>query len=372
MRTLGWPRTLAVTALVAVACSSGHPAATGPAAASGARLQSPCPAVQPVPQFPAATPSNRNLVLGRLRGSDRLVVRDITDITHPTSVLLSTDGSNPQFATSTDVSFVQGSTFLRMPSTGSPITVAAPCHGLYATSFAWSADGSAAAYVTNGESQGQLRLVRDGQDHAISSMPTLVPTHGCVYRVCADRADIRLLFSPNGAYISFVQNLGGPSLHVWSSDGKVFQTIDSESATMSVWSGSTLYFRDDAGVQMWRDGAQSLLLAGVAWIRPKASPAGGQIVYATRDGSSVAHVDVLDTSTGKPREIAKWRSEPVFLNSHLIWYQEERPCVPADLPPCGASVTTTETGTTYIYDLQDSTETESRIAFVADIWPHPA
>jgi hypothetical protein len=203
-------------------------------------------------------------------------------------------------------------------------------------------------------------------------MPLLVPTHGCPYRDCADQADIRLLIAPNGAYVSFVQNYRGPALHIWSPDGKQLKSIDTENATMSVWSGNTLYFRDDSGVEIWRNGAQSLLLAGVAWIRPKASPAGGQIVYATRDGSGAAHVAVLDTFSGKTREIAKWRSEPAFLSSHLIWYQEERPCVPADLPPCGGNVKTIETGTTYIYDLQDGTETESRITAVYDVWPHPA
>jgi hypothetical protein len=132
-----------------------------------------------------------------------------------------------------------------------------------------------------------------------------------------------------------------------------------------------LLFRDNQGIHVWRDGAQSLLLPGVAWIRPKASPAGGQVVYAAKDQTGKPNVFILDTSSGSVRMVAKVRSEPAFLNSHLIWYKEERPCAAGDVYPCGA-VATVETGKTYIYDLQDNTETESVIAAVWDVWPHGA
>lgn len=138
---------------------------------------------------------------------------------------------------------------------------------------------------------------------------------------------------------------------------------------MSVWSGSTFYFRDTKGVEMWRSGAESLLLPEVRWIRPRASPAGGQIVYETRDAAGTAHVHLLDTASGKVRDLANARSEPAFLNSHLIWYREERLCTPSD--KCVVGPTTT-TGRTFIYDLADGTETESKIASVSDSWPHPA
>ncbi len=307
------------------------------------------------------------------------MVRDITDVTHPSSLAISMYGNNPQFASATDISFVQGPTFMRLPVSGSPATVAEPCHGgLFKDKFAWSADGAAATYISRGsdDSASFLHVVGSGQDRVVDSIANLPWTQGCPYTNCGEQFDTRLLFSPNGHYISLVQNLGGPSLRVWSSDGKVVASLDTEAAGMSVWSGSGLFFRDGSGVEVWRGGTQSLLLPSLAWIRPMASPAGGQIVYATQDGSGVAHVGVLDTTTGnsagKTREIAKSRVEPVFLNSHLIWYREERPCVPADPPPCGGSVTTIETGTTYIYDLQDNTETESRITAVFDVWPHPA
>jgi hypothetical protein len=44
-------------------------------------------------------------------------------------------------------------------------------------------------------------------------------------------------------------------------------------------------------------------------------------------------------------------------------------CTSSDQCPVAPTILT---GTTYIYDLQDSTETESRITAVYDIWPHPA
>lgn len=355
MLGFGVVRNLAVIGLVAVSCG-GTPQGTA---------TSPSAALAPTPT------SNHSLEIVRLKGSPTNVVRDISDILHPTT-LTSFDGASAQFVSATEVSFVLGPTLMRMQLSRSPKTVAEPRHGLYSNSYAWSPNGQTAAYVTNVDNESQLRVVGGGPDRAIASLPTLVPTHGCVDQDCADQADIRLLYSPSGAYISFVQNLGGPSLRIWSSNGNVLASSDSESATMSAWSANSLYFRDDKGVEVWRNGGLTLLLPGVAWIRPKASPTGGQIVYATRDGSGTAHVLVLDTNVGKVREIAKSRSEPAFLNSHLVWYKEERPCASVDTPPCGGSVRYIETGKTYIYDVDDTTETESIIAGVLDVWPHPA
>jgi hypothetical protein len=307
-----------------------------------------------------------------LRGSAQYVVRDVTDIHHPTSVATFTSPGPPLFAGGAAVSYVRGPTLLRMSWPGLPATVVEPPHGLYFNSYAWSPDGATVAYVTNAGSVAQLRLSSGGTDRAIASIPALLPTHGCPYQECADRADIRLLFSPDGTAISFVQNYGGPSLYVWTLAGGVLRKEVSESDMMSVWSGSALYFRDDAGVERWQSGVKLLLLPGVAWIRPTASPVGGQIVYEVRDVVGVAHIRILDTSTGTTREIMKSRSEPAFLSPHLIWYRGERPCVQGDLPPCGGGVTVIDTGKTYIYDLQDGAETLSVITHVYDIWPHAA
>ena len=66
------------------------------------------------------------------------------------------------------------------------------------------------------------------------------------------------------------------------------------------------------------------------------------------------------------RELRSSRSEPAFLNSHLIWYQGEAPCTGDCIGP------TSETGIYYIYDLNDGTEVRSVISVVWDVWPHAA
>ena len=138
---------------------------------------------------------------------------------------------------------------------------------------------------------------------------------------------------------------------------------------MSVWSGRSLYFRDAGGVQAWTNGVTSAFLPGVQWVRPKSSPAGGAIVYETRDASGVAHVHLVDTNTRKVRELKAGRSEPAFLTSRYVWYQGERLCLPSDQCVIGP---TAPTGKYYIYDLQTGTEYSSMITSVVDVWPHAA
>ncbi|HTE85504.1 MAG TPA: hypothetical protein VK821_12300, partial [Dehalococcoidia bacterium] len=67
-------------------------------------------------------PSNRNLALVTLRGSNSIIVRDITDIAHPTTVGAlgpipapvgygpSLEGALGQFASATGLSYVGGPT----------------------------------------------------------------------------------------------------------------------------------------------------------------------------------------------------------------------------------------------------------------------
>jgi len=200
---------------------------------------------------------------------------------------------------------------------------------------------------------------------------------GCESRTCADDFDFRLMYSPDGAYLSFIKNFGGaPNLRIWNSDGQLLQSVDSSPSdfktgpAMSAWSGDSFYWRDGQGIEMWHGGTQSLALPGVRWIRPKASPGGNQIVYETRDVSGTAHIYLLDTRSNVSRELIKSRSEPAYLNAHLIWYQEERPCDAKD--QCPPETTTIPSGKTDVYDLQDNTETESVIDTVWDVWPHGA
>jgi hypothetical protein len=374
MLRAGFVRNVAVVALVAVSCGPSHGTAPPPASksnASAARQQ--CPANQTAPHFVPAPPSNRNLEIVWFKGSPKFIVRDITDILHPTTVS-SFDDWGLQFVSASELAYSTGS-LIRMPLSGSPKTHVASCVDW----FAWSPDGTSAAYVHAayfglGDQQSELHFVSAGENRVVGSLPRWGAS-GCESRMCAERFGGGFSYSPNGTYVSFVLDIAGQVFRIWSSDGTVLKSIEATGVAtpkMPVWSGNAFYWRDEKGVEVWRDGVQSLLLPGLAWIHPNASPAGGQILFQSRDSAGTAHVDLLDTSTGKVREIVKSRSGPRFLNSHLIWYVEERPCVSGDSYPCGPESTTIETGKTYIYDLQDNTETESVIAAVFDVWPHGA
>ena len=337
-----------------------------------------CSAAQPAPQFAPSPPSNRNLALVWLSGGTSFVVRDVTDINRPSTVNTLPGLGSPQFVGPTDISFATETELVRIPLSGTPrTTVATLCRGVIG--FAWSPDGTTAAYVTDLQYSGKsaLHIVSAGFDRTISSMPSFPWGTGCESRDCADNLDARLVYSPNGANISLVQNWSGPNLYIWKSTGELLKGVDSNSRgdssapTMSAWSGTGLYFRDGNGVELWRDGALSLVLPGVAWIRPKASPGGGQIVFEARDAYGQPSVFMLDTAAGVSRLLTKLRSEPAFLTSRYLWYRGERPCAPGDPYPCGAGASTISTGKTYIYDLQTGSEVESIITWVWDTWPHP-
>jgi hypothetical protein len=307
-----------------------------------------------------------------LNGTDYFVIRDITDINHPFTVssLGSLVDYAAQFVNATELSDRDGILGLvRMPLSGLPRTVVAACGG---TLFAWSPDGRAAAYVASSPDPkiGELHIVSAGRDVVVDSVPSPFPfgATGCESRGCSDNWFFRIHYSQDGRYVSLVE-LPGPGLRIWTSSGKLLKSVESSSATMSVWSGNALYWRDDKGVEMWRDGSQSLVLPGVSWIRPHASPAGGQIVYETRDANySTAHVFLLDTTTGKTKAIAESRSEPAFLDANDIWYMGERACAASDPCVVGPTIATRP----YIYDLTAGTESQSIISIVWDVWPHPA
>lgn len=344
-----------------------------PTVASSARQSpTPCPADQPAAQFQASTNASRNLALVTLQGSNQIVVRDLTDIEHPITVGKFDQQSLAlgQFVSASELSYADFQYLIRTPFNGSSAKDAAQtCNGIFA--FAWSPDGTALAYIDDDRSSDSayLHLVRGGEDRVVSSMPHW-PIAGCEAQwACLDSSSVRLLYSPDGAYISFVQWWGGPSLRIWTADGRILNSVDRESETMSVWSGSTLYWRDSSGVEAWRNGSESLALPAVTWIHPSASPVGGAIVYSSRDGAGVPHVYRVDTISGVTTEIAKLRNRPTFLTPRYVWYEEERLCVPSD--QCGAAATM-PAGNTYIYDLQTGTEARSIITAVGDVWPHPA
>ena len=181
-------------------------------------------------------------------------------------------------------------------------------------------------------------------------------------------------FSPDGQSVSLVDSLGvGTNLQVRRLDGTLVgaeirgDATFPNSVTHGVWSGTDLFYRDSQGVERWHDGTAKSFLPGVAWIHPRASPAGGQIVYAARGSDGQARISVANTATGQSRQLssraATW---PIFLTPRYIWYRGERPCGPSDAICIKAAFT----GKTYVYDLQTGAEWESIITDVADVWPH--
>jgi len=363
-----WLRVIAATALLAAACGSGNPSSTGAVtSASPTSIASPTP-----------TPS-ANLALVTLRSSGFVVVRDLSDISHPKTVgTLQVGAPQAQFVSGTEFSYLDpqyigdvgtsASNLMRTPVAGSPATlVVKAAHGIVL--YAWSPDGKTAAYVTNTDKASELHLVTASNDRPVSTMPAILG--GCENPICAFATEFRLLYSPDGKYISLSQSFGGPNFRVWNSEGKLLTSNpDGSSYGMTVWAGGNLYFVDANGVEVWRDGVTSPFLPGVRWLRPHASPDGTQIVYAASDSAGVTHVYVVNTSNKAIREIKKLRREPVFLTSRYLWYQGERACKAGDL--CAPSLPVIFSGTTYIYDLQEGTESTSIIEEVHDTWPHAA
>jgi hypothetical protein len=384
---------LALSALLAVACSSSRSvaitttaptsgAASSPATAApsspASGLPSPAPpsatpfscsgVSQPSAEFPPSAPSNRNLALVRLGGANQTVVRDVTDINHPSTVaVLDIPSRSPVFVSATDVSWSWDdmiSNIYRHRFASKP-TLVAQCSWL----FDWSSGGTSMVYVFADERGTTIHQRIGGRDQVLGSIPNL-PVIGCDSQSCVDNWDFRLLYSPDGTEISLVEGIGESVFRIWTADGKLLKSVDSKSPmTMSVWSGSSLYFRDAAGVEAWHKGTTSLILPGVAWISPKASSGGGQIVYTVRETSGLPSVNVLDTASGKARLLVRSRSGAVFLTPRNIWYRGERLCAAGDQCPTGPTIAT---GKTYIYDLQTGLEMESIITDVADVWPHGA
>jgi hypothetical protein len=392
MKATHWLIVLGSVALIGTACGSTHGSARsttdvsplslpfttipftqpGTTVATAARQLNQCQPVLPAPTLNPASASSRNLVIALLvGGGPRFVVRDITDINHPSTVSTFDAASPPKFVGASDVSYVDSDgNVVRLTYASSRKLTVARCASL----FDWSPDGTALAYLSQTDSGSELRLLRGGTDRSLGPIPGTgaggcESIGGCAI---ANSLDFRLSYSPDGDFISLVlSGFGKTVFRIWTSDGTLVKGSDAQGATMSVWSDSGLYFRDEGGVHVWRGGSISQFLPGVWWIRPNASPAGGQILYVSRDADGWAHTLAVDTTTRLVRELKAQRGNPVFLTNRYIWYAGERDCVPADgcgpHPPWHPA-----SGKTYIYDLQDGTETASVITAVADIWPHAA
>jgi len=368
MRNAGWWRTAALVAVL-TACGPSTPIAqvsNSPSASAAAS-----PSGTPAPAAGVCDATHRCLALVTLRGSNSIVVRDVTDINHAITVTNVGISHNFDFASATQLSYVDADGLFVAPLSGSPTTRVATSAGM--GTFAWGPDGRV-AYLAGSSDAISLHQVAGGKDTIIASGIPPMPGVGCETQFCsgADTWDVSLAYSPDGRAISLVLALPGVNVfRIWAVDGKALDASDANGRFMSTWSGEDLYFRDDkTGVLVWRNGNVSTFMPSSQWIHPQASPAGGQILYSTKDRQGWHHVLVVDTPTAQTKEIKKGRFDPRYLTARYVWYRGERACTASDHCPQGWTVV--DSGKAYIYDLQTGVEYDSIITNVYDVWPHSA
>ena len=261
---------------------------------------------------------------------------------------------------------------IRMPFSGGPKSVvAATCGQSYVLAVGWDSTGQSATYLVDVGIGHPFdwRLQTTDTDRSLSNPPPW-----CYCGAGSEVATVLVAFSPSGQFVSMIDGVGrvGSDLQIRRIDGSLVTEVNGPlfSVTMGVWSGDSFYFRDSSDVKVWRGGAVTTVSAGLAWLGPKASPSGGQVIFYRRGSDGLARVSVIDTKTGAVTQLSNQaRIAPVFLSSRYVWYQGERLCIAGDQCVFNHTVLT---GKTYIYDLQTGTETESVITDVADVWPHGA
>jgi hypothetical protein len=250
--------------------------------------------------------------------------------------------------------------------------------GFGAGTVAWSRDGSfayilAAAPGANygGAESWELHLVKLGQDRILTTLPG-VPARGA-----SESDELFLAFSPDGQDLALGETFttsaagtksGGGGLRLWRvSDGSLLAPPISLT-TQAVWAQSSLFYRDQAGVHRWDPGgATSLVLPGVSWLRPRASPDGKRIVYVVRDASGLAHANLFSLAAGTTSPISTaGRDGALFLTPTVLWDREVRLCGANET--CGMDPTVS-TGVTFTYDLGTRQETRSLITAMTDVWP---
>jgi hypothetical protein len=392
-----WLAAVSVVVLLVAACGSAAPKTGAPASgspqvvptgtASGARQASPSPvaALPPCGAMPAGSPSasGQSVILGRLSGSTSWMVRDVTDIGNPAT--LASLGDKWPWANATsqlDARLVDPSTLawvdwnnqgnlVESASNGSGLKTLVPGKsGNSIISFAWSPLGTQWTYLVNTPSALEWHLANGGTDRVLASLPS-IPPHGGTPRL----EPLMVTFSADGSLVAMTDSAmgGGGSgdqakMQIRRADGSLVATPAAAGSDL-LWVGSSLFFRDDTGIDVWNQSGVCSVLPGVQWIRPKLSPDGRLIVFHTEDANQLHHVFVYDLTTQKVRQVSPaGGSEAWFLGSRYVWFLEERLCAPNE--SCGVS-NARPTGKTYIIDLVSGTATQSRITRIADTWPRP-
>ncbi len=110
-----------------------------------------------------------------------------------------------------------------------------------------------------------------------------------------------------------------------------------------------------------------MILPGVSWLRPRASPDGRWIAYSVRDSTGLPNVNVLNVAIGSSFPVSLGgRDGAIFLTPSILWDNEQRAC--DESHPCGMS-RSLPTGLTFLYNVTTRQESRSTITAVTDVWP---
>lgn len=347
------------------------PSALASVTPSAAPSSSPSPGASPSASPPAIggvqarcltpIPADRPLALVTLGSASSPILADVSDPAHPSTVCSITGQVfNPRLVSATEIAYVaqtaSGSSLATLElATNSGGTVAGwTGQGFGSGMYAIAGNGVEIAYLNSTASGVEWHLVANENDRTVATLPP-VPGRGA----SPDDDSVMLGFSSDGGYAALVQTFTGTGagstadgrFQVRRADGTLVESAGA-GRTMAAWAGrgSTLYFRDAAGVERWSGPAHvTLVLPNVAWIRPSASSDGRWMAYTARDASGLPHAYLLDlVHGGAPRLIADGASAPVFLTPSVVWYQEERLCQASDA--CGMGGPSIPTGAAFLYD----------------------
>ncbi len=383
-----------VTGLVLTACggssttvslhSPSSSAKSTPSAGGGSPAPFPTPSAASAGAPPAsahctAPPSvGEQLALVSLRGVPGVVVRDITNIAHPTTRCTITGGSQFQFVSATKASYVSlasgnqgaaGALYVFDTGTGATSLVRSwPYTGFAGTVYAWSPDGSRLAYLNSDTTGLTWHVLSGAGDRVLANLGTIPPRGAS-----ADNDDAMTGFSADGQYVAVEQTFAG-STHIQVnhvSDNTI--AYSSNDGTMAVWAGTgaKLYFRTASGVVSW-DASNGVVtvVSGLSWIHPHASPDGTHIAFSVLNAQQNHVGQVLDLSSNTVGSLSpNPRVGAAFLNATLVWYAGETPCTTAS--PCGLGGPPLS-GQTYIFDVSGGVETGSIDTAYYDAWPHVA
>jgi hypothetical protein len=328
-----------------------------------------------------STPASQEAVL-QLQGSSNPVLADVSNPKAPRSLCgISGAAVSPQLVTQTMISWsaTQGSpgkpgtsviAFLDLFNGATALAATWTGGGFLDGLHAWSPDRGFLAYVASDSTAVNLHVLSGGGDRVIA---TLGPVPGRGFNPNED--DAYLAFSPDGAYLAFVQTFtsSGDQLQVRRTiDGSVAFSL--ARATMASWgsTGSKLYFRPPGSglVQVW-DSAKGVSQAfgqQLTWIKPRAAVGSDTtLAFTVRDSVGTPHTWLYTHDGRSGGQLPNVRSSPSWLNATTFFYVEEAACG----SKCGVGPAWQPDGRTFTFDTADSTEAASKIVQVFGSWPRP-